>query len=218
MRMPENVSGLRARQGAADSTAAARAPGGAGPEPVSSLRAEQASPQEQQMYERVVKGATRLLYDKKRMDQTIDALNTSDPREGVATVTAALIGKVIQAAAKAGDRIPFDVVLHASAEVFDAVAEMAQEAGVHDFDKDQQMTAGAFVRAFDKIRVQMQEAGLIDKDEAAAMLQEAQAMDAQSRQGGNSPSASAPQSPPSGGGAPQPAPAAGSRGLKRGAR
>lgn len=173
--LPENLSGLGAQPPGGPRTSAAIPPGQTPPD--AGQGGTPASQQEQAIYDRFVGNALKALWNKKGLPAMVRAMNTRDPREGVARVTAQIVARVAQSAGQAGEGLPTDVLWHGSAEIFANVLEMAEEAGIHQFSQDPKATQGAMVRAFDEIRLALDGMGMIDEDEFSAMLQEAQAAD-----------------------------------------
>jgi len=173
MEIPGNLSGLQGAQ-AGPQTAPGALLSDSPPPPEGPATA---SPEEQALYETFVGNAAKVLFNKKALAKTVDALKTEDPMEGVARVTAMVVVRVAQEAARQGKPLPMDVLMHGAQEIFGEVVSLAEEAGVHEFSKDPDMVQGAMVRAFDEMRTGLSDAGLIDQQQMQADLQELQAAD-----------------------------------------
>ena len=135
------------------------------------------SPEEQAQYEEFVDNAYKLLYGDDSMPAVLDRLKSSeDPIEAVANIAASTVMRLQDSASKAGTEISPDVLFHGGKEIVEDLADMASEAGIHDFT-EQEMEA-VWYQALDVYRNLAQGAG-IDHTEAAAqdvaMLQEAEA-------------------------------------------
>jgi hypothetical protein len=176
-KLPDNMSGLPEQTpGGATSDVAFGATN-----PVD--QGEAAPPEEQAAYEQFVASGMLALNDKAAASKIIKSLDTEDPRAGVALVSAAIISRVIQAAKKAGNDIPRDVILHGTSAIVEQVIERSEEVGVHAFSKDPKMIEGALVRAFDEVRLALQGMGIVTKEGAAADMAEIQAGQSEISQG-----------------------------------
>ena len=206
--LPTNMSGLGAGMAGAPgaSTAVSRGPMPAGP---AMPKGQPASAEEQQLYDQFVKNAISLMMGDGRGRKAVDAMNTMDPQDGVARVVGPIVAKVAKAAQDGGTPLPFDVILHGTAEIVDNAMELAEAAGIHEFSKDGDAQGGAYVRALDAARVEMQNRGLIDQEQAKAMFAEVQQVDQAGAPGMAGPAAGAPPASPGGAGGSRPAPAAG---------
>jgi hypothetical protein len=167
--LPDNMSGMAApAAGGATSNAAF----GATNPPA---QGEDAGEAEQGVYNQFVSSGILALNDKAASAKIIRSLDTEDPREGVALVSAAIISRVIQAAKKSGAEIPPDVILHGTSEIVENVIERSEDAGVHPFSTDEKMVQGAMIRAFDEVRVALQGMGIVTKEGSAAAMDEIRA-------------------------------------------
>lgn len=125
---------------------------------------EQASPQEQAIYEKAVLEAVKLTHAGKSQQAFLQALGEGNPMDAVALATAQSVGRVAVAAAKAGRPIPPDVLMPAAGEVMEAVMEMAEATGKIEFTPEDQM--GVAAKAFDELRVVLERNGLINRQQA----------------------------------------------------
>lgn len=104
------------------------------------LENNDASPEEQQAYDEVVLAGLRVLYTKGEKgeegthEHVMGMINSgSDPATTLARITALIIKDLDQ---QMGNAIPETVILPASMEIMDAVAEMAEAAGAFTIDAD----------------------------------------------------------------------------------
>ena len=139
---------------------------------------QQASPEEQKMYDDIVSHGMLLIYDKKMLPGLVEMLKGGgDPIEGLATAAAQITARVASAAQQAGQQIPPDILLHAGTELFEEIADVSKEAGIKDFAQDQDAFEGAYFRALDQFRMLVQEAGGADQKSAQADLAKLEQMD-----------------------------------------
>lgn len=139
---------------------------------------QQASPEEQQLYNAVVGQAFNMIYDRKFLPTVIDMLKgNGDPVEGLATAAAQVTARVAKSAKQSGRDIPPDVLLHAATEVFEDLAELSRTAGIKDYSQDQDAFEGAYFRALDQYRVMEQQSGGVDQRAAQQDLAKLQQMD-----------------------------------------
>ncbi|MEM9049864.1 MAG: hypothetical protein AAGC92_14225 [Pseudomonadota bacterium] len=171
MQIPENLSGLAPAATAQDGMAAMP---GAGMSP-QQMPGPQASQQEQENYDAFVSMALMLLFDDESLPSMVEAVDTEDPREGVARLTAQIVGRVAQSASAKGTVFPLDILLQGSAEIFENVVDLAEEAGVYAFSSDPRMLQGALVRAYDHLQQILDQNGLIDDAEIEAGFEEIKA-------------------------------------------
>lgn len=144
--------------------------------------AVQASPEEQAQLEHFVAKAYELTYDDAMLPKVLDMLGgEGDPMEGLARASALVITRVMGAAEQAGEKLSGDVLLHAGAEVFEDLANLATKAGIHDFENDPDALEGAFFRTLDTLRGMLQESGKIDQAAAAKDMEALAAADQDGR-------------------------------------
>lgn len=99
------------------------------------------SPEEQAQYDEFVNNAYKLLYSEKTMPAVIDRIKSSpEPVEAVANIAASTVVRLEDSAVKAGKPISNDVLFQGGREIVEDLADMASEAGIHDFT-DEEMEA-----------------------------------------------------------------------------
>lgn len=141
--------------------------------------AQEASPEEQELYDRFVSKAFLLVYDKAFFPKVVDMLaGEGDPIEGLARVTATVVVRVMKAAKEAGQELGGDVLFHAAKEIFEDLAELSRRAGIKDYSQDPDSLEGAYFRALDAFRMMLEGDGGIDRESAQADLAMLQQMDA----------------------------------------
>lgn len=141
---------------------------------------QQATPEEQAQYDHFVAKAYDLIYDQKTLPKIVDMLDGDgqDPMEGLARATALIVGRIGDAAEKAGEHLSGDVVLHAGTEIFEDLANLSRVANIKDYSQDRDALEGAYFRALDIFRGMLQEAGALDQGAAAADMDRLTQMDA----------------------------------------
>ncbi|GAA4108928.1 hypothetical protein ACFFTN_01515 [Aminobacter aganoensis] len=131
----------------------------------------QASPEEQADYERFIGRAFELIYNQQMLPQVLGLLQgEGDPKEGLARAATMIIGRVAGAAQQAGTKLSGDVLLHAGTAVFEDLANLASEAGIHDFGEDRDGLEGAYFKALDLYREMLQQSGQLDEAAVAQDL------------------------------------------------
>jgi hypothetical protein len=99
---------------------------------------EQATPEEQAQYERIIDNGLKLIYDKATMPGVIEALaGDGDPIDGLATVAAGVLGQLERSAAEAGKPLDPEVLYNAGIALLEDLADLAGRAGVHTFTEDE---------------------------------------------------------------------------------
>jgi hypothetical protein len=142
---------------------------------------KQATPEQQEVYNRFVAQAMNLMYDKKTMPKLTQLLEGGgDPIEGLARATVLVTARVATAAEEAGEQLDGDVLFNAGAEIFNQLADVSDAAGLGDFANDRDALESAYFRALDEFRELMEGAGRIDQ---ATFQRDLQAMQAQSESG-----------------------------------
>jgi hypothetical protein len=144
-----------------------------------SADAQQASPEEQELYDRFVSKAFMLIYDDGFLPKAVDMLGgEGDPMEGLARLTSTVVMQVMKAAQAGGQDLPGDVIFHGAKEVFEDLADLSRQAGVFDYSQDPDKLEGAYFRALDHFRMALQGEGGINEEAAKADLDMLQKMDA----------------------------------------
>ncbi|MFN8828843.1 MAG: hypothetical protein ACK50Q_01150 [Labrys sp. (in: a-proteobacteria)] len=138
-----------------------------------------ASPEEQADYERLVTNAMKVVYgDGEVNPQILDTLQAGDdPIAALGEATATVVMSLIRSARKAGKELSADVLFHAGTEIFEDLANLATEAGIHDFNNDPDALEGAFFIALDRVRLMQEQDGSLDKPAAESDLQALQQED-----------------------------------------
>lgn len=162
--MPEK----RAMSGLMDTTAltpprsdspAQQSPAG---EPMTDEGEVQASPDEQAQYDTFVDKAYELIYNGGKVNpQILKSLEgAGEPVDGLANTTAMVVIRLEDAAEQSGKKLSPDVMLHGGAEVLQDLADLAKQAGVHEYSKDE--IQGATYQALDIYRAIRQKQGKLD--------------------------------------------------------
>lgn len=179
------MAGLMQTQPAA--APAAPAPGAA-PMPVEEEAAaggQEASPEEQAMYEEFVARGIMLALDPEQglrpgIREMLES-GGDDPATALGQAAGLVIARVEEAAAKDGVEVDGDLREAAAAEIFEVMAEAATQAGIHDFAGDDAAFEKAFLIAADTMRVQAQEGGRLDPEKAKMDMEELAAADREGR-------------------------------------
>lgn len=134
------------------------------------------SPEEQAQYAEFVDNAYKLVYGDDSMPAVLDRMKSSEnPVEAVANIAASTVMRLQDSAEKAGTTISPDVLFHGGKEIVEDLADLASEAGIHDFTEEEM--EAVWYQALDIYRSLAEGAG-VDHSEAAAqdiaMLQEAE--------------------------------------------
>lgn len=133
------------------------APGGDQPQP-------NVTPEEQAQYERFVNNGLTLIYDDKTLPKVIEMLRgDGDPKEGLANAAAMVVMRLEDSAGDQGQPIPDDIVYHGGIEILSDLANLANEAGIHEFTDDE--IEGATYRALDIYREARQAEGQLPGDD-----------------------------------------------------
>lgn len=165
----------------------ARKPGGGGAMPDDGARmgagAEQdedqpnVSPEEQAQYDAFVETGLNLIADDRFEGALLKSLGGSkDPILSLASTAVNVVNRLEAAAAKKGQEIPGDIVLHGGEELVRALAEMAGAAQIHKYTPEE--IEGAFYRAADMYREEKQARGEIDQAGAQKDIEELKAAEA----------------------------------------
>jgi len=129
------------------------------------------SPEEQAQYERFVTNGMKLLYNKQAMPQLIESIRgAGNPIEGLANTLVMIVMRLEDTAGEAGEQISPDVLMHGGTELLEQMVDLAEKAGLPDFDESQIETA--LYLALDTYRGQRQQQGRLPEDQLAADMQE----------------------------------------------
>jgi hypothetical protein len=163
--------------------------------------AEQATPAEQDAYNRVVTAGIKILYDKSTHDGIVNMLRSGDPADALAKTVSTIM---VQLDEKSGGKIPETVILPAAAELLDETAKLATAAKI--FQADQKTLAVAM----QKLVADLGEKYGVNPDQIKSLLQSVPPDQLQSivaeqsqygggqAQGAPAPAAAPPQGAPSG--------------------
>lgn len=137
-------------------------------------------PDEQQAYDTFVGNGMELLYNENVMPKLLESIRSAeDPAEGLGNAVATLVMRLDDSASKAGQEISGDVKLHAAKELLEQMAEVAEEAGVHEYSEEEMESA--FYSALDTYRTTRQAEGKLNPEEFQGDMQEIQAADQEGR-------------------------------------
>lgn len=146
-----------------------------GEEPKPPMGEEEVSPEEQALYDRIVRHAAKFIYSKPR--EVLDSMNQKDmPVHQAVGRVAAKIAQMIEGSAQAaGQKLDPDVMWHAGSEVIEMLMDLGTQAKVFPLDPEseayQQEAAMAMMEAEKIIGEQML------KDPKKAQLHKEQAAD-----------------------------------------
>lgn len=122
-------------------------PRGAPPEPEAraSDEGEESSnvtPEEQAQYDQFVANGMQLLYSPQALPRVLQAMQgDGDPVEGLANALVTLVTRLEDSAGKGNAEISGDVKFHGATELLGQMADLAKEAGIHDYSEDEQERA-----------------------------------------------------------------------------
>lgn len=109
------------------------------------------SPEEQAQYDQFMDRAFALAYDERTFPTIMNRIvKAPDPVEGLAAVTAMLVGRLKDSAARQNVPLSPDVLYHGGAALLEDLADTAGKAGLHDYTPDE--VEGALYRALDIYR------------------------------------------------------------------
>lgn len=99
---------------------------------------------EQAGYEDFVKNGVSLIHSKGGMRAMLELVGGGNPVEGLANALVTVLTRLVDTAAAQGVVIEDDVILQGGSELFLEMADLAEEAGVHEFSKDELEASLAF--------------------------------------------------------------------------
>lgn len=105
----------------------------AAPQEESAEFGQEATPEEQQAYEKVILAASEVLYDPKTSPKVIQMLQAGAEQPDKAIANAAVL-VMTQLDDQSGGTIPEEVILPAATEVAELVAELGQKQGIFQVD------------------------------------------------------------------------------------
>lgn len=134
-----------------------------------------ATPDEQEMYGKVVAMAMLAIYNKEFIPQATKALQgAEDPAEAIGVMAAGITKRVVDVAREQGAEIPGEVLLHAGKEIVELVSEFAEASGIEISDEQMEQ---AYYLGLDQFRSMMQQEGRYDPAAAEADVQRIAEMD-----------------------------------------
>ena len=96
------------------------------------------SPEEQAEYDQFVDNGLKLIYNEAMTDKILERLQASDnPVEGLANVTFMVIEKLITSGKQNGKEFSGDIKFHGGVEILEDIANLAMEAGLHEFSEEE---------------------------------------------------------------------------------
>jgi hypothetical protein len=102
------------------------------------------SPEEQQMYDRFVENGAKIIYSQQVQDRLLEALSGGgDPVIGLVVTASSVVTQLEQSAQQNNMQLTEDVVFHGTVELLEMLIEMAETAGLHDFN-EQEMERALF--------------------------------------------------------------------------
>ena len=95
------------------------------------------TPEEQAEYDQFVTNGMKLMYSEETLPKVLESIaGDGNPIEGLGTALAMLVMRVEDSAKDSGREISGDVKLNAATELLEQMAELATEAGIHDFSPE----------------------------------------------------------------------------------
>lgn len=95
------------------------------------------SPEEQAQYDAFVTNGMKLMNDEKGIDGLLKSIQgDGDPIQGLANTVAAIVIRVEDSAQKQGVEISPDVLMHGGTELLEQAADLAEQAGIHEFSEE----------------------------------------------------------------------------------
>lgn len=129
------------------------------------------TPEEQQQYDLFVTNGMQVLDDEKALPQVIEAIRgDGSPVEGLANALVTLVMRLEDSAAEQGQKISGDVMMHGATELLEQMVDLAEKAGVHEFD-EKEMESALYL-AMDTYRSSRQEQGKLPEDELKADMEQ----------------------------------------------
>lgn len=122
-----------------------------------------ASPEEQELYEKFVKNAIRVIYSDATFPKVLELLK-AEPKEGVAVAASTIVARVATAAEKKGMKLNGDVVFAAGKTIVEDLINLSEKAGIHEYSQEE--VEGVFYNTLDTFRGLMDKAGRINKQAA----------------------------------------------------
>lgn len=125
---------------------------------------ENATPEEQDMYDRATALALMALYDEGMLQEVAQTVSEDEaPAEAMGEIAASLTLRVYKEAEDQGVQLSGEVLMHSGAEIVEHIADIAKRVGV---PVDEAMMEQAYYHGLDMFRSLAQQSGIYD--EAAA--------------------------------------------------
>lgn len=139
------------------------------------------SPEEQEAYDTFVANGMQLMSKGGKINEAVlkRLEGTGDPVDDLANATVMIVLTLVQSAQKAGAPIPDDVVFHGGVEIMEHLADLAEKAGIHDYDEKE--LEGSLYRALDYYREAGSEMGVVDKKALAGEFEQITQADREGR-------------------------------------
>lgn len=132
---------------------------------------DQASPEEQELYNRFVARAMQHIYDERTFPGIVEDMKAmQDVPLDLGTLSATVAFAVMQKAKQAGQKIPGDVLLHGGAEIVQQMVEVYDRATNAKLPPEE--SEAVLYHAADKFRELAGSSGDIDAQEVAAAMQD----------------------------------------------
>lgn len=160
----------------------APAPGGLGamaqqpaPDAQAGGEGQQATPEEQAAYDEYVSRGIMLLFDEGTQELRPGVVqmmqNEDDPAAGLGEAVGTIVSRIDDEAQKAG--VEFDPAVRESAatNIFEVAAQAATNAGIHDFENDDEAFQRAYLVGVDTVRQADTAAGRVTPEKAQADMQ-----------------------------------------------
>lgn len=143
---------------------------------------EEATPEEQAMYDQVVKNAMRVISPDgdtiaPEIEESLSA--SENPVLNLAMTTVSIVSGLVASATKAGQKIPGDILMPAGAEVLELLVEEAEALKLHDYSEEDMERA--WYLAVDMYREQAKAAGTLDEEALKADFTELERADQEGR-------------------------------------
>jgi len=115
---------------------------------------------EQAGYEDFVKKGLSLIHNEGGMRAMLELVGGGNPVEGLANALVTVLTRLVDTAKAQGVLLEQDVILQGGSELFLEMADLAEEAGVHEFSKDELKASLAFgLQLFTQMSQEKQQSG-----------------------------------------------------------
>ncbi len=103
-----------------------------------------ASEQEQGFYKRFVENGMKLIHSEKDMDALLNLIDSGNPVEGLGNAVVSVLTRVVDTAKAKGVEVPREAIMQGGSEFLAEMAELAEAADIHAFEKDELSAALQF--------------------------------------------------------------------------